>query len=105
MMRTLIVLLILRVVAAPITARPDAPTPLSQGRFIVRVCAWPAERPRRLAAGSDFSVRPGNHERDPSPASPVLRACAEPTRGRLSLLMASALGDRPPVRLSDCPRC
>jgi hypothetical protein len=50
--RIVISLLFLRVLAAPIAARPDTDRPPSTDRFIVRVCAWPAQRPQRSTSAS-----------------------------------------------------
>jgi hypothetical protein len=58
LLRVLIALLTLRVLAAPVAARPDAPKPTSQDRFIVRVCAWPA-RSTPVAQGATPSTWTG----------------------------------------------
>src|SRR6185437_3481300 len=50
--RVLTVLLALRVVAAPIAARPDAPTSSASHRFVIRKCSWPVQRPYRATAAS-----------------------------------------------------
>jgi hypothetical protein len=46
----ILLLLILRFLAAPIAARPDSYRPHTKAGFIVRVCAWPAQRPHRSTA-------------------------------------------------------
>ena len=105
LLRTLIVLLILRVVAAPITARPDTARPPSQARFIVRVCAWPAQRPQRLTSASILLPRSGNNPRNVRFVSfprSLDRADGSLIRARLSRLTHQ---DTSSVHLSDCPRC
>ena len=48
MARTLVILLLtLRVLAAPLAMRPEPFRNPSNYRLVVRVCAWPAQRPQR----------------------------------------------------------
>jgi hypothetical protein len=108
MMRTLIILLILSVVAAPITVRPDPSKPSTNDRVIVRVCTWPAQRPQRLTYASIVLLGARNDVRKalafPSPGSRD-HAAGSLTRARLSSLDLLVLQDTSSVHLSDCPRC
>jgi hypothetical protein len=49
--RTLVLLLALRVIAAPLALRPISPQNHTH-RVVVRVCAWPASRSQRFAGSS-----------------------------------------------------
>jgi hypothetical protein len=96
------------VVAAPIAARPDTPKPSSNDRFIVRVCAWPAQRPQRPTCAPVRQVRPGGGRRDEG--SGFIPGHRDRPAGALSGTGLSRLGplvtrNRSGVRLSDCPRC
>jgi hypothetical protein len=51
MSRIVILLLVLRMFAAPIAARPVSTRPYVKAGFIVRVCAWPAKRSHDAAIG------------------------------------------------------
>jgi hypothetical protein len=108
MMRTLIIFLILRVVAAPITVRPDPSNPSTNDRVIVRVCAWPAQRPQRLTYSSIVLPRSRNDVRKGS-AFPYWgsrgHAAGSLTRERLSGLILLVSHDTSSVHRSDCPRC
>lgn len=108
--RILIVLLALRVVDAPIAARPDPPRPPSHSRFVVRVCAWPAQRPQRVTA-------PAIRTREWHPAEDESVAYLIPPAGRrgrgavtasavlLRRLACRGTDHDTAVHLSDCPRC
>ena len=50
--RTLVILLALRAIAAPVVLRPSTPTP-SQGQcFVIRMRSWPHQRLQRFSATS-----------------------------------------------------
>jgi hypothetical protein len=108
MTRILISLLFLRMLAAPIAARPDTPKPPSTDRFIVRFCAWPAQRPQcvnsatvlrpsfrgsRCFAGADWIAVSQAH------------ALGSPGRSALSLLITRSFHGTSALRLDDSPRC
>ncbi len=104
-LRSLVFLLVLRMIAAPIAARPDLPKPSDHGRFVARVCAWPAQRPQRPASAWIAQTREGGSNRDAGPGRFLRRGALAPnalTRARLSRL---ARRHGTSVRLSDCPRC
>jgi hypothetical protein len=107
MTRILIALIVLRVLAAPISARPDLPKAPSDARFIVRVCAWPAQRAQRLSASaslvSRFSGRGAWVSRPSAPSYPRLASLW--TLGRLSLRLPPFYRDPSALRLLDSPRC
>src|SRR3954447_10149428 len=80
MARCLILLLVLRMIAAPLALRPGSPASGSNSHYIVRVCAWPAQRLQRTppvalilrrhlggdpGADHDPDFRPRHH--DPCP--------------------------------------
>lgn len=102
MTRILVLLLILRVLAAPIAARPDSYRPHPKAGFIVRVCAWPVQR-------SDTSAIhvPGNSDGANTAMFPVTtgRAIAFLTPARRLDRLALSLHDPSSRRLIDSPRC
>jgi hypothetical protein len=107
MTRTLIVLLILRVVAAPITLRPISYRPQAKKGFVVRVCSWPAQRAVRSNVSAfsvpDYDGGPGGiveHLPVPSACDLAHLNIAQPFK-RLMLL----LHDPGARRFIDCPRC
>jgi len=108
MTRILILLLVLRVLAAPIAARPDSYRPHSKAGFIVRVCAWPAQRPQRSNT-SAISV-PGYGGRGYGGntarfAGTTARTLAFLTRARLFHRVVLSFHDPSSLRLIDSPRC
>ena len=108
MTRTLVVLLILRVIAAPISARPDTFRPTTTDRFYARVCAWPAQKPGRLSSSCVPVPRPGDDGPDVAPGlfpKDRGRAAGPLPRETLSRLTRLTFQDRSPVRLSDRARC
>jgi hypothetical protein len=105
MSRILILLLILRVLAAPIAARPDSYRPHSKTGFIVRVCAWPAHRSHASAvrvANCDGHGHGGNTAMFPGTTT---RALAFLTRRRLFDPVVLSFHDLSSRRLIDSPRC
>jgi hypothetical protein len=106
--RILISLLILRVLAAPIAARPDTPKPPSNDRFIVRVCAWPAQRPQRLTSASILRPSFRGSGRDakanviPDSQAPPLRELSQSVLSRLAIMSDR---DTTAFRIVDSPRC
>ena len=59
-MRTLmIVLLILRVfrIIHPLTMRPNSPRAPRKNRLVMRVCAWPAQPPKRSISATSLDAR------------------------------------------------
>jgi len=108
MMRILIFLLTLRVLAAPIAARPDCYRPVSKTGFIVRVCMWPAQGPQRLTACStslrgDGSRGQGEHMH--GFLSAAARAHISPIRAHLLHQVTVSFHDLSAFRLIDSPRC
>ncbi len=108
MTRILILLLILRVLAAPIAARPDSYRPHPKAGFIVRVCAWPAQRPQH-SNGSAMRVpddgghgHGGNNAAFPGTSA---RALAFLTRARLFHRVVLSFHDPGSYRPIDSPRC
>jgi len=106
---TLIALLVLRVLAAPIAARPEPPRPPSTSRFIARVCAWPASRPQRFIAPAASARKPRAAGRASSgdllPLSRLRgRAAVTASALRCGLRFWSHEGHSA-LHLSDCPRC
>jgi len=103
--RILIALLILRVLAVPVAARPDSSPSPSAHRFIVRICAWPAQRPPRpndvaiLLLGCRGPV-PG-----PRPFAFWAASLADPDRPPLSRLASSSVRQSTANRIIDGPRC
>ena len=105
MTRTVVVLIILRMIAAPVAMRPDAPTAASNHRFVVRVCTWPVPRPLRQASQL---VLPGS-----APDDRKTMTGQPPRPGLVDRLTRSRVTERTPVadsrrasvHLSDCPRC
>src|SRR6476646_3061360 len=109
MARILIVLLVLRVVAAPIALRPDTPRHSTNDRFVVRVCSWPVQRALRPASFASLIVRPrgaaGGRASDWFP-SPRHQARGEfQPQAILSRSRLWSATNTPPVHLTDCPRC
>jgi hypothetical protein len=108
MTRILIFLLILRVLAAPIAARPNCYRPLSKTGFIVRVCVWPAQRPQRLTASSICLSGDGSRgqgERMHGFWSTTARTLISPMRARLFHQVTESFHDLSAFRLIDSPRC
>jgi hypothetical protein len=107
MTRLLIALLILRVIAAPITLRPVSYRPQAKDGFVVRVCAWPAQRAIREQV-SEFGI-PNHDDRGPSDiveSLPVSFAC-NPFHLRFAQFLErqlSSLHDPSVRRFIDCPR-
>jgi hypothetical protein len=106
--RTLIVFLALRAAAAPIALRHDLPTPASPHRFVIRVCAWAAQRPQHLTTAQAFLARSRDRRRgaaaslrpgQPGHAADQLTCACRPFK---TLVARSKV---PSVHLSDCPRC
>jgi hypothetical protein len=103
--RVLVALLVLRVLASPIAARPDSPRPPSNDRFIVRLCAWPAQRVQRFNSKEVLSPRtPGDLRpyRTPMEPASTLDRLARAHLTRLSLLAAA---NKHLIHLFDAPRC
>src|SRR3954468_16177032 len=105
MTRILIALLTLRVLAAPVAARPDTPHSPSAHRFIVRICAWPAQRPQRATAVA--ILLPGSRGTVPDPRTAAIRATTlrDLSRSALSRLAAPSVRDATAHRVIDSPRC
>jgi len=105
--RILTILLVLRVLASPIALSPES-HPAPHGRYIARVCVWPAQRPYRLSPAESILPR---FARDGYDAlAPWRPACAADsagplTRAALSGSVGFVRSPSPSVRLSDCPRC
>lgn len=57
MAKLLVILLTLRMVAAPVALRPLSSNPHSCYHLVARVCAWSAQRPRCLPASVTFRNR------------------------------------------------
>jgi hypothetical protein len=105
MSKILILLLVLRVFAAPIAARPDSYRPYAKAGFIVRVCAWPAQRSHDSAIsvpdnggrgyGGNTAVFPGTSA----------RALALLTRAHLFDRVVLSFHNPSSRRLIDSPRC
>ena len=56
----ILVLLILRVLAAPVSARPYSYGPHPKAGFVIRHCKWPAQRPQRATASAiSVPLNPG----------------------------------------------
>lgn len=55
--KILSILLITRMIAAPIALRPDSSTPCANYHLVMRVCAWPAQRPQRSPTSSEILIR------------------------------------------------
>jgi hypothetical protein len=102
MTRVLILLLILRVLAAPIAARPDSYRPHPKDGFIVRVCAWPVHRSNASAI-----CAPRNSNGENTAMFPVTtdRAIAFLTRSFRLDRLALSLHEPSSRRLIDSPRC
>jgi hypothetical protein len=108
MMRILIFLLILRVLAAPIAARPDCYRPLSKTGFIIRVCMWPAQGPQRLTASSTSLPSEdsrGQGERMHGFLSTTACTLISPIRAHLFHQVTVSFHDLSAFRLNDSPRC
>jgi hypothetical protein len=106
--RILTLLLVLRVLAAPIAARPDSYRPHPKSGFIVRVCAWPAQRPQHSNASvmsvPDYGGRGhgGNTARFPGTSA---RALSFLTRARVFHRVVLSFHDPGSYRIIDSPRC
>jgi hypothetical protein len=105
LLRILIGLLILRVIAAPVTARPDPPRSADGPRFVVRVCAWPAQRAQRPTVAPQREFRSEGPGAVPAGRlSPTSRAGASgPLTG--ARLFGLSFRDSDLVRVHDRPRC
>jgi hypothetical protein len=55
---TVLFLLTLRMLAAPLAVRPETPKSPNAFRLATRVCAWPVERPQRSSARLHRSLSP-----------------------------------------------
>jgi len=105
----LILLLVLRVLAAPI-ALPDSPRPQAHTALVVRVCAWPAQRALRPAlaqvAGGWVRRGWGDVSADLMRAADVgLRTPPGQARVAAHTLLALADASFVHVHVSDCARC
>jgi hypothetical protein len=107
--RILIVLLVLRMLAAPV-ALPDSSRTQAQHPLIVRVCAWPVHRPKRLLSPY-LPVKRFRGGWDDVLAS-LVPVAATRARAREALVLARARALRARegaffvhVHLSDCARC
>jgi hypothetical protein len=108
MTRTLIILLILRVIAAPITLRPISYRPQAKKGFVVRVCAWPAQRAVRSNVTA-FSVP----DHDDSGLGEIVERLPVPSAWDLAHLdfaqpfqrLKRLLHDPGARRSIDSPRC
>ncbi len=103
--RILILLLLFRVLAAPIAARPESHRPYAKAGFIVRVCAWPARASMYSAVGSpEYDDRlPGGDAAEFLPAS--ARAIAFLTRARVFHWVVLRYHDPSSCRIRDSLRC
>jgi len=104
-LRILVAFLILRIFAAPVAARPDAARSLNEHRFIVRICAWPVQRPERPTLTSRLSV--GSTGRSHFTIAGDNRVANDRRNGssariRHSLIRSYVIN---PVHLDDRPRC
>jgi hypothetical protein len=110
MTKILICLLMLRVVAAPITLRPTTYRPQAKHGFVVRICSWPTQRMDRSNIAA--IVAPG-HDEDGHCMTierlPLSSTCdhALLTDGQLlqHQQLMSSLQDTSSRRLIDSPRC
>jgi hypothetical protein len=103
-----IVLLVLRVLAAPITTRPANYRPGAKAGFIVRICAWPAQRPHRateslIAASRDFG--PGHRAPKRGFRGTMRLARTSPILGRVFHQVNWSGGELSARRRLDSPRC
>jgi hypothetical protein len=58
LIRTLVIVLVtVRVVAAPLAMRPESPRYASKYRLVARVCAWPAQRLERPISAASLVPR------------------------------------------------
>jgi hypothetical protein len=108
MSRILFSLLFLRVLAAPIALQPSTFKPPSNVSFIVRVCAWPAQRPQRVTTVS-LLVPSSRGQRQAIKADrlPASSACTVGSLGRAGLagLIALSYFDIIAFRPIDGLRC
>jgi hypothetical protein len=104
MTRTLVVLFVLRMFAAPVGTNQDATRADSSHRFAVRVCVCPSPRASwGLPAACVSRMRNGGFE---SPASPPgFDSPASPARVVLSGSTQLSPQAHAGVHLSDRPRC
>jgi hypothetical protein len=107
--RTLIVLLVLRVLASPI-ALPDSPRHQAHTQLVVRVCVWTAQRPQRPALAETAGGRLLRGWDDAS-TDPVLAAAVRDrtplgrTRMASSALLTRSGVPLVHVHVSDVLRC
>lgn len=107
---SIFVLLLIRLAAAPISARkPDSRGPGTNGRFVVRMCKWPAQRLQRAPITSVTVPRkPGltSGVATAVPCADAMRHDAYPFSLNLCLLTSSPVfGDLAARRCIDSPRC
>jgi hypothetical protein len=105
MSRILIVLLVLRVFAAPIAARPSTFRPYPKAGFIVRVCAWPAQRSQDSVISTQQNGGCGHGENTAIFPSATAQALALLTRVRLLDRVVWTFHGPSSRRPIDSPRC
>ncbi len=105
MSRILILLLVLRVCAAPIAARPNTFRPYPKAGFIVRVCAWPAQRARESAISARENGGYGHGENTAIFPSITARTPTLLSRVRVSDRVELSFHAPSARRVVDCPRC
>jgi hypothetical protein len=99
--RILIVLLVLRMLAAPV-ALSDSVRVQAHQRVVVRVCAWPAHRPQRLTSVQTLIVRFHCGWDDAAPRVVPVPVSVTHRFADVSPTLPSA---HVHVQLSDCARC
>jgi hypothetical protein len=95
---TAVLLLILRVLAAPLAMRPASPKSATKSRLVARVCAWPVPRAERSSLTASFVLRP--RFKGPRVENDINLALGPPLRPRMPRLAA---GSDTPTLLSPSP--
>ncbi len=101
-------ILVMRVVAAPIAARPLAAGIQTKTGFVVRVCAWPIQRPQRSTSASLVLRGPGGPHRETFAANGQARSLGLDTPSnpfRSAFGIGRFIHDPRSHRRLDRPRC
>jgi hypothetical protein len=102
--QVLTLMLVLRMVAAPVSARPDAPKGASDGyRFVLRRCAWSPQRPPVCEPKTVYRLPHG--PRDVPAAAPARPSLGARPPAEAAAPLAASSVELAARRVDDGPRC
>jgi hypothetical protein len=105
--KSLLILLVLRAIAAPVTLPTSTPSNSRHPLFVVRMCCWPFQRLQRFSASSKLLQLYSGKNRVPSGEGAWLLLCwpRAASRAHLAAPISRASTDPATERLAVCLRC